>query len=199
MSKHNMIDRSLFLLWVRATWVGWLLGVPLIIVLALVGEAIGIGGSQVLVGAGMGTGIGLMQGRVIRGIVHKSVPWLWSSVIGLALPFLMADISKAAGWGIVYSLPMFVALGGGIAGGWQALILHSRFRKTWWLWVATSALGWTLAAGAATVADYLSRSHSLRGIWGAVVYLGVVAGGGLILGLVTGICIAWMFRHEPAT
>ena len=192
-----MLDRSLFLLWVRATWAGWLLGVPLIIVLALIGEAVGIGGSQVLVGAGMGTGIGLMQSRVIKGVVHKPVPWLWSSVTGLALPFLVADISKAAGRGIVYSLPVFVALGGIIAGGWQALILRSRFRQTW-LWVIASALGWTFAAGAAVVADYISRSHSLRGLWGAVIYLGVVAAGGLILGSVTGVCLAWMFRQEPA-
>ena len=35
--------------WLRATWLGWILGVPLILVLALAGEAVGIGGAQVLV------------------------------------------------------------------------------------------------------------------------------------------------------
>ena len=192
-----MIDRSLFLLWVRATWARWLIGLPLIVVLALIGEAVGIGGSQVLVGVGMGAGTGLMQGRVIRKTVQKSVPWFWTSVVGLGSPFLVADISNAAGWGLVYSLPASVAAGGIIAGGWQSRILQPRDRKKW-MWVAASALGWTLAGGAALVAGDLSRSHSLRGIRGAVVFLGVTAGGGLVLGLVTGICLAWMFRLEPA-
>jgi hypothetical protein len=48
------------------------------------------------------------------------------------------------------------------------------------------------------VAQSISRSHSLRGIWGAVLYLGVIAVGGLIVGSVTGVCLVWMFRrHAP--
>ena len=186
-----MFDRPLFLRWVRATWLGWLLGIPIIIMLALIGEAMGIGGSQALVGAGMGTGVGLMQWRVVRDVVHKSTPWFWSSVFGLALPFLLADISKMAAWGVEYSLPLCVTLGGVIAGGLQALILNARFRRTW-LWVVGSALGWTCAALAALVADSPQRYFSLRGIWGALVFLAVVAGGGLCLGLVTGLCLAWI-------
>ncbi len=192
-----MIDRKLFRSWVRATWAGWLLGIPLIIALALVGEAIGIGGAQVLVGAGMGTGIGLMQGRVLRGVLHKSAPWIWSSVIGLAVPFLVTDISKKAGWDLTYSLLVSVSLGGLIAGGWQALILRPHFRRAG-SWVVASGLGWTLAAGTASVADSLSRSHSIRGLWGAVAYLGIVAAGGLILGVVTGVCLTWMSRKAAA-
>src|SRR5262245_14229103 len=59
-------DRSPLLSWVGATCVGWLLGVPIIFVFALIGEAVGIGGTQVLVGAGMGAGIGLMQALALR-------------------------------------------------------------------------------------------------------------------------------------
>ena len=51
-----MIDRKLFVSWIRNTWFGWLLGIPIIITLALIGEAVHIGGAQVLVGAGMGIG-----------------------------------------------------------------------------------------------------------------------------------------------
>lgn len=192
-----MIDRKLFVSWVRATWLGWLLGVPIIILLALIGEAIGIGGAQVLVGVGMGTGIGFMQGRVIKGILHNSTPWLWSCIIGLGAPFLMMDISKVVGWNLPYSLLLSITLGGLLAGIWQALILRSRLRKTA-LWIVTSALGWTLAAGTSATADSLSRTQALRGVWGALMYLGIVAVGGLILGLCTGICFVWFFRHESA-
>jgi len=38
--------------WLRATWLSWILGMPCIVLLALLGEALGLGGKQVLVGAG---------------------------------------------------------------------------------------------------------------------------------------------------
>lgn len=177
-------DRTIFARWVRATCVGWILGVPLIIALALVGEAVGIGGAQVLVGAGMGMGVGLMQGRALRGVLNKSALWFWSCVIGLAVPFLVTDIAKAAGWDYAYSLQIAVAVGGLIVGVLQAFILRRYFHSTGW-WVVGSAVGWTLASGMTAVADVLSRRQLLRRLWGAVAYLGIVTGGGLVLGLVT--------------
>lgn len=192
-----MIDRRLFISWVRATWLGWVLGIPFIIVLALVGEAVGIGGAQVLVGVGMGASVGLMQGRIIKKILNQSALWIWSCIVGLGVPFLMTDLAKVAGLNIPYSLLGAITIGGLIAGGWQTLILRSHIRRAG-SWMMASALGWTLAAGISATADSLPRSHSLRGIWGALAYLGIVAAGGLILGLVTGACLAWMFRHESA-
>jgi len=198
MIEHNLDKRQVLGQWVRATWAGWVLGIPLIIALALVGEAVGIGGAQVLIGVGMGAGMGLMQRRAIRDVLHSSAPWLWSCVVGLGLPFLATDIAKAAGWNFSYSLFICMALGGLIVGVWQAFLLSHHVQNAGW-WVVGSAAGWTLAAGMAAAADTLSRSHSLRGIWGALAYLGIVAGGGgLILGLVTGISLVWMLRHKPA-
>lgn len=39
-----------FAVWLRATWLGWILGNPLVVVMALLGEASGVAGVQVLVG-----------------------------------------------------------------------------------------------------------------------------------------------------
>ena len=192
-----MIDRKLFVSWIRATWLGWLLGIPIIIALALLGEAIHIGGAQFLVGAGMGTGVGLMQGRVIRRILHKSALWICSCIVGLGAPFLLTDLSKLLGWTLPYSLPAAIALGGVIIGAWQALLLRARLRQTGW-WLVASTLGWTLAAGTSAVADGLPRWRVLRGIWGAFAYLGIVVAGGLVLGIVTGFCLAWLARNETA-
>lgn len=128
-----MSDRQLFGLWVRSTWIGWVLGVPLIIALALIGEAVGIGGAQVLVGAGIGVGIGLMQGRALRGMLNQAVPWFWSCVVGLAVPFLATDVAKAGGLVFPYSLYASVALGGTIVGAWQAFLLRPRPNTGWWV------------------------------------------------------------------
>jgi len=190
-----MSARKVFHQWVRATWAGWLLGIPFIIALALIGEAVGIGGIQSLVGVGMGAGVGLMQGRAIRSVLHRAAPWFWSCVVGLGLPFLAWDIAKAAGWDFPYSLYVSVALGGLIVGIWQAFLLRPHLHNTGW-WVAASVVGWNLAAGMAAIADSLFRARSLRGIWGALAYLGIIAGGGVILGLVTGGSLVWLLRQK---
>jgi hypothetical protein len=141
--------------WLRATSLGWLLGVPCILVLALVGEAIEIGGAQVLVGLGMGSAVGLLQGRAMRPVIGDAWPWVVASGVGLALPFLVADIAALREWELRYSLQWCVTIGGVIVGAWQALLLRARVHGTAW-WLAASALGWTLAGAAARAADALT-------------------------------------------
>lgn len=182
--------------WVRATSLGWLLGVPLIAVFALIGEALGIGGSQFLVGAGMGAGIGLLQARLMRRVLDRFTPWFLSCVVGLSVPFLGADGLRAAGREHLYSLQVCVALGGLAVGGWQSALLSRRFLRTW-LWLIGSAVGYALAAACATLADVLSRTHALRGPLGALVYLGTIAAGGPILGLVTGVPLRRLVPRGP--
>lgn len=181
-------------IWLRATWYGWLLGVPLIILLALAGEAVGIGGSQVLVGLGMGIGIGLMQGRAIRPLFPRPAAWSISTMAGLSLPFLVTDLSPLVGRELPYSLPVAVATGGLLIGVSQAVLLRGHVRAPAW-WILASVAGWGLAAGMAGVADASLRAHSIRGVGGALLYLGAVAAGGLVLGLVTG---AVLVRMLPA-
>ena len=181
--------------WLRATWLGWLLGVPLIVLLALMGEAVGIGGVQVLVGLGMGTGVGLLQGRALRSVLGRAGPWICSSALGLALPFLIADVAAAARWDVTYSLHWCVAIGGLIVGIWQALLLRARFTGLLW-WVAGSTAGWSLAAATAAIADLLRQTGSLRGLGGAAAYLATVMAGGLVLGMITGLVMRRLVRRS---
>ena len=166
---------------------------PLIAAFALAGEALGIGGSQVFVGLGMGTGIGLLQGRAIRPVLSRAAPWCISCMVGLAIPFLVTDVGPTLGFRIPYSLPFAVAVGGLLIGAWQALLLRSRAKTPAW-WILANVVGWSLAAGMAFLADAEGRGHKVPGIAGALLYLGTVAGGGLLLGLVTGLVLPRLLR-----
>lgn len=193
-----MPDPGILTSWIRATWTGWLLGVPLIIVFALAGEAVGIGGFQVLVGLGMGVGVGFMQARALRPLVASAGRWRWPCMVGLSLPFLTTDLLREAGQEVPYSIYLAVALGGLIAGIWQARLLRRWFGRAGW-WVVASVLGWSLAAGLGALADGLSRAYAFRGVWGALAYLGIIAAGGLILGVLTGLALAGLVREPAAT
>ncbi len=179
--------------WTRATWVGWLAGVPIIVLFALAGELLGIGGAQALVGAGMGTGVGLSQSRALRGILDRPTTWVWSCAIGLMLPFLAFDLLRVTGHKSVYSVQLAVAVGGIVTGIWQAYLLRTRVRRAAW-WVVVSAVGWTLASLAAGTADAMTRGHPIPGITGALLYLGIVAAGGLVLGASTGVGLVRLLR-----
>ncbi len=119
-------------------------------------------------------------------------------MVGLSLPFLTTDILRESGRAVPYWRYRAVAPGGLIAGIWQARLLRRWFGRAGW-WGMASVLGWSAAAGLAALADGMSRAYSFRGIWGALAYLGIIAAGGLILGVVTGPALAELVPEPVAT
>jgi len=187
----NLADPLTLARWLRVTWLGWLLGIPCVVVLALLGEGLGIGGTQSIVGAGMGVGVGVLQALALRRVGLRPAGWIASSAVGLALPFLPFDLAHLFGRSLPYSLAGCVAAGGVIVGTWQALLLRARFAGAAW-WIPASILGWLLAAGMAGFSDRLLQAHAVRGLAGAGLYLGLIALGGVAVGLVTG----WALRYR---
>ncbi|MBL8212075.1 MAG: hypothetical protein JNK87_15270 [Bryobacterales bacterium] len=181
--------RSRFREWLRATCLGWGLGLLLTVGASLVADTVGVGGSQTLLGLAMGTGVGLLQSKAMRGTLSEPRAWLAATVVGLAAPFLVFDVVRGVGLALPYSLYLCVVLGGLGAGGLQARLLRPVVANAW-LWVPASVLGWGLAASTAAVADRLPRALAWHGLAGAGVYLGLVLGGGLILGALTGLPLA---------
>jgi len=53
------------------------------------------------------------------------------------------------------------------------------------VWAALCSGGWLVAAIIAAAADREFRAHRVTGIAGALLYLGIIAAGGLALGLIT--------------
>lgn len=183
--------------WIRATSLGCLLGIPFVVLLALAGEMLGVGGSQVLVGLGMGAGVGVLQGRAIRLLLGAWRPWTFATAVGLAIPFLVGDLMRLSGREFAYSLQWSLVAGGVIVGIWQALLLRARVQGVAW-WVVGSVVGWALAGGAAWLADLPRATGQLRGLVGALVFIGLIGLAGAVLGLVTGAVLARSQRAVAA-
>jgi len=180
--------------WVLATWAGWILGMACTILLAVTAELLGTDGSQWPVGVGMGAGVGLMQATLLRRLGVKMSVWFWSSCLGLALPFLAIDVASAMNIARGHSLLISIAVGGTVSGVFQAFVLQRHLR---WApsWAAGSLVCWALAGGASMAADLIQRQTELRGVSGAIAFLGVTASGGLVLGMTSAVILRLLLRR----
>jgi len=172
-----------------ATFLGWLLGFVLVIVLAIAWDVIG-GGAQFMIGIGMGAGVGLAQGRVARGWLQAPRQWVGASVIGMGGPFVLGDLLSATGVDFPYSLPIYVATGGLLAGFLQRRLLrpHSDRANGW---VPASVVGWTLPVSLVVLNDL----DVIPGALGTILFLVAALFGGAVLGAVTGTILIWMLRR----
>ena len=153
--------------------------------------------SIAIVGAGMGAGLGMMQARVVRSITGRRAPWIWSSAGGLAIPFLLLDVARWLGR-VVPDAPTGAVVAAGLTVGvWQAALLRAHVKSSG-VWIAASMVGWALAGLAVATADAMGRGLALRGLPGALAYLGVIGIGGLALGVVTGVAMVKSLKHPPS-
>ena len=173
--------------WTLATWLGWIVGIPILIGIALILEGLEVSTVQFPVGLGVGLGVGLLQGRVVRRLGVPMSDWVLSCAVGLAVPFAAFDVGTRFGYYHPQSLYICVAVGGLIVGLWQAYLLRPHV-ETAGVWILASVLGWTAAAGVGAIADRMFQTRSISGIPGALAYLGIILGGGVILGAITGTC-----------
>jgi len=176
--------------WIRATTLGWLLGFVFVVVLAIVWDMIG-GEAQFMVGVGMGAGVGYLQGRVARTWTGRIRPWLWASIIGMGLPFVLWDVGSATGLKALFSLPVCVLSGGLLTGVLQHRLLRPRFQRTSW-WIPACIVGWGLPAGIIA----LSGSGLVSPVFGILSTVAMLLGG-VLLGAVTGKALQWMSPGEP--
>lgn len=174
-------DRPTLVAWVMSTTLGWLLGFVLVVALSIAWDQLG-GGAQFMVGVGMGTGVGLMQSRIVGAWVDNPPRWAWATAIGMGVPFLLWDLSSAAGLGAFFSLPACVVAGSLLVGLLQGRLLRPRLarRSTW---IVASLIGWGLPVAVIALSDagLLSGAGA-----GTVLYLGAMLLGGVVLGAVTG-------------
>jgi len=189
-SQDRQEDRQFFTRWVRGTFVGWLLGLVIIIVALIGGDLIGKGDgdSLFIIGISMGAGVGYAQGRMVKRWLGAARGWVWTSVIGIGVPFVVFDFVGTIWSGLpdVVQLQLEVVISGLLVGVLQrrVLCLHSS-RANWW--IPACVAGWTLAASTAASGSLLDIIFLGRWLNVATILLG-----GVVLGLVTGgvlVCI----------
>jgi len=186
-SRPSLVSR-----WVRTTAWGWLLGLVLVVLLAVVWDAVG-GGAQFMVGLGMGAGVGYAQGRMIGAWIDSPRRWLWSSVAGMGVPFLLWDLSAAGDVPLPFSLPAAALMGALLVGILQWRLLRPRSNRAVW-WVPACIVGW----GVPTVGLRLNDLAVVPAPMAYLLSIGMMFFGGIVLGLVTGKVLAWIFRPSAA-
>jgi len=172
--------------WTRVTFYGWSLGFALILVCLALTGMVGLGSSQFPVGLGMGLGVGLLQRRVAPERTGTGAGWLLATTLGLTAPFLARDIARLLSFQLPYALAGSIVIGGLVAGLLQARVLRLGAGRAA-VWAAASTLGWAL--GGTTVVLNERVLPRTPGIIGALIYVGVILIGGILLGATTGLVL----------
>ncbi|MFM6983062.1 MAG: hypothetical protein ACKOXF_02945 [Chitinophagaceae bacterium] len=176
--------------WMLFNFIGWFLGVFVMLGVSSLFEALSIRNTQIPVGVGMGFGIGLLQWWLLRTSVSLKFNWVWVSVFGMSLPFVVLEyLSPLSGEQVL--LPA-VCIGAIITGYVHYAILKPLLNKAI-LWLPASAFGWLSALAAVKLLDYthlMSDSNLVL----FFVNLGLILSGGVLLGASTSLALRKMLK-----
>ncbi len=165
------------------SFLGWLFGVVLIIILSSLLDSVGIEDKQFYLGIGMGSGVGFMQWLYLRRQTDIEKTWIWLSAIGMGLPFIVYDLLPAGT--VTYKLPLFVMAGGLCAGILQYFILkHYSQRAAFW--IAGCFAAWALSVYCINLIEF-TRELSANNLLIALLNLILILSGGILLGMISGI------------
>lgn len=163
-----------------------MLGVVLILMLSSFLDSIGIEHMQFYLGIGMGAGVGLAQWFSLRRWHPVSLSWLWFSIIGMGIPFIIMDYLLPNL--LEYKIPIAMASGSLCVGWLQSRLLKSPSSTK--LWTIASFLGWTAGGLTVLLINYTMRlqpnASRIIILLLAVVNLVLILSGGIVLGVITG-------------
>jgi hypothetical protein len=182
--------------WTKFTFLGWFVGIFLLIGLSAFLDSIGIEKFQFYIGVGLGAGVGFFQWRLLKKNFNMNHEWFWSSVLGMGIPFLIFDLASkfsAIQLGDFY-LPLSTCSGAILISVLQFSILKNYSQHaTRWIFGCTA--GWILAAATVLSIDYLK--NIIHNNWvGFFVNITMILGGGVVLGLVTGKVLISILKTE---
>jgi hypothetical protein len=171
--------------WIKVCFLGWLIGVVLILLLSSALDAIGKEHMQFYLGIGMGAGVGIAQWFLLKKWMSISTCWKWFSALGLGIPFIVIDLMPT--FHFPPKLPLSMVLGSLSAGLLQFNLLKSFSTKAW-LWIPGTMAGWTMAVATVFAVDYTKMLSAVNWVL-AIINLLLILGGGVVLGLITGMVL----------
>ncbi|MBI3234462.1 MAG: hypothetical protein HYZ42_10565 [Bacteroidetes bacterium] len=174
--------------WTKVTFWGWVLGIALVLIISSFLGSIGIEHSQFYLGVGMGAGVGFVQWMYLKKITQVSLNWVWFSIIGMGIPFVVLDFISSEV--IAHKLPISITFGALTVGFLQYLILRKYSSKAN-LWILGSFIGWALGVLTVFIINYTNNLKSVipSNLVLAALNLLLMFAGGIILGIITGITI----------
>lgn len=169
--------------WMLGNFLGWFLGIVVVLLFSGLLEAAGFERFQFHVGLGMGLSIGFFQWRLLKPWLKPGTGWIWYCALGLAAPLFLGDLI-----GLLWDLPkgpyrlfFSVAIGAAFAGWLQKSRLAVANGKGW---IAGSFLSWMSAVLAVLLVDF-TRYLSGNNLVLFVLNLGLILSGGLLLGWIS--------------
>lgn len=179
--------------WYVATLIGWIIGFVGVIIVAVSLESIGVGNFQFFIGICIGFGVGYMQGRLLNKVVKVDLKWMWASVIGMGLAFVITEFGSAI-WTLIpeYNLNYAVALGGLLVGISQFRVIRKFSGRAAW-WIVINFLSWTLSIQMHSLNDYTGNWDKSLQWLGIVIF---ILGPPLVLGLVSALGMNWILKAK---
>ncbi len=177
--------------WIKAIAIGWLSGIILVLLLAMLFEGTGIHNMQFFMGTGMGAGVGFMQWRALRKIIAINKNWILAAIAGMSIPFLFFDLLqifagiKLGPNYILYSVCIAALLTGIL----QSFTLK-KFTPAANLWIVANIIGWIAATLTFLSINYTKQVFSNNMVI-FFVNIAVMLAGGFVFGFIT-----WMFLKK---
>lgn len=171
--------------WILFTALGWIAGIPLLMMLSGILEPVGLG--KTAIALGMSFGISALQWLVLRKHFPGSVKWITLSPAAFIVPFVLVDVLGSHWFSSTEAGIIFCTLAGSVL---MALVQHRYLLKSKGVrlipWVAANLLAYALAL-VPPFALTLSRINQLHlpGALSVLLSFLTVLAGGPIIGWLT--------------
>ena len=185
--------------WIGITFIGWFLGVVVLLIISSVLEAVSEQSFQFQIGTGIGIGMGLVQYFILRKRMGIGFEWFWASVIGIGLPYLVFDIIHfSTGWKVTSNYTMFV--GGPLSGLFSGLlyyrILLKHQHQKAHLFFMSNVLGWIISVASVKMIDLTDYANN-HAPYVLFLNLFLILFGGFALGTLNGFALKVIQKNNP--